>query len=81
MNVRMMIPGIALYLMLAVAFIWLGVGSIRARRWAWTLTVVLSWMWLIMGVAGFVGFRAFRGADDVGIDRNSRRRCRRRRLW
>ena len=56
MNMQMMIPGVIFYLILAVGFIWLGVGSIRARRWAWTLTVVLSWMWLIMGVVGFVGF-------------------------
>jgi hypothetical protein len=56
MNTRMMIPGIAFYLVLAVAFIWLGIGSIRARRWAWTLTVLLSWIWLIMGVVGFVMF-------------------------
>ena len=53
MNVQTMIPGIVLYFVLAVALVWLGVGSIRARRWAWTLTVVLSWMWLIMGVVGF----------------------------
>ena len=61
MNTQMMIPCLILYLMLAVAAIWLGIGSIRARRWAWTLTVVLSWMWLIMGVAGFVMFVFFMG--------------------
>jgi hypothetical protein len=49
-----MIPAAAFYLVLTVAFVWLGIGSIRARRWAWTLTVVLSWMWLIMGGVGFV---------------------------
>ena len=49
MTAGTMIPSIVFSLMLAVAFIWLGVGSIRARRWAWTLTVLLSWMWLIMG--------------------------------
>jgi hypothetical protein len=54
MNTQMMIPGMVFYLALAVGFIWLGIGSIRARRWAWTLTVLLSWMWLIMGVAGFI---------------------------
>jgi hypothetical protein len=61
MNLQMMIPCIAFYLVLGVAFIWLGVGSIRARRWAWTLTVLLSWMWLIMGVIGFVGFVCLAG--------------------
>ena len=48
---KMMIPGIAMYLVLGAAFIWLGIGSIQARRWAWSLTVVLSWLWLIGGVA------------------------------
>lgn len=55
-NAQTMIPATAVYLGLAVLFICLGVGSFRARRWAWTLTVVLSWMWLIMGVVGFVMF-------------------------
>ena len=61
MSVRTMIPAIGFYLVLAVAFVWLGVGSIRARRWAWTLTVVLSWMWFIMGVAAFVFLLLFMG--------------------
>jgi hypothetical protein len=61
MNPQMMIPSMVFNLLLAVSFIWLGIGSIRARRWAWTLTVVLSWMWLIMGVAGFIGFVFFAG--------------------
>ncbi len=61
MTAGTMIPSIVFSLMLAVAFIWLGVGSIRARRWAWTLTVLLSWMWLITGAIGFVGFMLFAG--------------------
>ncbi len=56
MNTQMMIPGMVIYLLLAVAFVWLGIGSLRARRWAWTLTIVLSWMWLVMGVVMFVSF-------------------------
>ena len=56
-----MIPAIALYFVLTVGFIWLGIGSIRTRRWAWTLTVVLSWMWLIMGIAVAVFFVLFAG--------------------
>jgi uncharacterized membrane protein len=27
----------------------LGVGSIRARRWGYALTLIVSWMWLIIG--------------------------------
>jgi hypothetical protein len=54
MNPQTMIIGLATYIALAVAFIWLGIGLARARRWARTLTVVLSWMWLILGIVGFV---------------------------
>ncbi|MFI5455576.1 MAG: hypothetical protein ACHRXM_09005 [Isosphaerales bacterium] len=61
MNRQMMIPGMVFYLLLAVAFIWLGIGLVRARRWAWTLTVVLSWMWLIVGVVSCVMFVFFIG--------------------
>jgi hypothetical protein len=38
-SMQMMIAGMVFYLLLAVALIWLGIGSIRARRWAWTLTI------------------------------------------
>jgi len=67
MNSQMMIPGIIFYLPLAVAFIWLGIGLVRARRWAWTLTVVLSWMWLIMGVVAFVMVVFFMGPISASI--------------
>ena len=60
-HAQSMIPGIALYLVLAVAFIWLGIGSIRARRWAWALTVILSWLWLIQGVIAITAFVLFVG--------------------
>jgi len=61
MNRQTMIAGMVFYLPLAVAFIWMGIGLVRARRWAWTLTVVLSWMWLIMGVVASVMFVSFMG--------------------
>lgn len=56
MSAWMMFPAIIFYFLLGVTLIWVGIGSIRARRWAWTLTVVLSWMWLILGVVSFLGF-------------------------
>ena len=55
-DARSMIPAVAVYLVFALGSIWLGVGSILARRWAWTLTVVLSWIWLVMGAVGFAAF-------------------------
>ncbi len=45
-----MIPAAGIYAIIAVTLVWLGVGSIRARRWARALTLVLAWMWLAMGV-------------------------------
>jgi hypothetical protein len=53
-NVRAMIPGVLLYISLAIWFIWMGIGSVRARRWARALILVSSWLWLVCGALGFV---------------------------
>jgi hypothetical protein len=45
-----MLPGMAVYGLLAVALIWLGIGSIQKRRWARALLLIFSWSWLIMGI-------------------------------
>ena len=39
-----------LYGMMAVVMVWLGYGSIMARRWARTLLLILAGSWLLMGV-------------------------------
>ena len=39
-DVGMMIPGLLFYVSLAVWFIWMGIGSIKARRWARALLLV-----------------------------------------
>lgn len=49
MNAQMLIPAMGMYALLAVLLVWLGVGSILARRWARALTLVLAWMWLVFG--------------------------------
>jgi hypothetical protein len=67
MNRQTMIPATVFYVTLAVAFIWLGIGLIRARRWAWTLTMVLSWMSLIVGVFSFVVFVFVMGPMTASI--------------
>jgi hypothetical protein len=54
MNFRMMIPGLFLYVALAIWFIWMGIGSIRARRWARALSLVVSWIWLVCGMVSFI---------------------------
>lgn len=55
----------------AAWFIWLGIGSIKARRWARTLILATSWYWLLWGTEGFASFLIFGpdpfrlgGADD-----------------
>jgi uncharacterized membrane protein len=49
---RMVLFNVVLYFSLAAAFVTLGIGSIRARRWALALTVVVAWVWLTFGVLG-----------------------------
>jgi hypothetical protein len=44
-----LLPVIAIYGILAVALVWLGIGSIMARRWARALLLIFSWSWLVMG--------------------------------
>jgi hypothetical protein len=53
-DTRGVIFATATYFGLAIAFVWLGIGSIRARRWARTLLVVISWGWLLIGVGSLL---------------------------
>jgi len=54
LDARTLVPSLAVYGLAAVAFIWLGVGSIRARRWAAAVMLALSWLWLITGAVAMV---------------------------
>jgi hypothetical protein len=58
-NVRMMIPMVAMYAVLAVIFVWLGIGSMQCQRWARAVTLVISWVWLIGGMFGMAFFVFF----------------------
>jgi hypothetical protein len=49
-NMQMLIPGLMFYVVLAAAFVWLGIGSIQCRRWARALLLILAWFWLCLGV-------------------------------
>jgi len=49
-NPATILPAIVIYGGLAVMLIWLGIGSIRARRWARALLLIFSWSWLIVGL-------------------------------
>ena len=48
-----------MYGLLSVVFIWLGIGSILCRRWARTLSLILSWSWLLGGISALCLFVAF----------------------
>jgi hypothetical protein len=45
-----MLPVISIYGAIAVTLVWLGIGSIMARRWARALLLIFSWCWLLIGV-------------------------------
>ena len=49
-NLGSIVPALVVYLVVAVVLIWLGIGSIRARRWARDLMLSLSWIWLLTGI-------------------------------
>jgi hypothetical protein len=65
---KAMIPGLGMYVAAAVLLIWLGIGSIQARRWAWSLTVVCSWLILINGAFGLIYMACLAPAMRVSID-------------
>ena len=49
-EMRMLVPGMMVYGVMAAAFIWLGIGSIKCRRWARGLLLILGWSGLLVGV-------------------------------
>jgi hypothetical protein len=53
-DLRSTVPSAVLYTVVAAIFIWLGVGSIRARLWACELTLSLSWIWFVTGICSMV---------------------------
>ena len=52
MNSGAMIAGLLMYVFVAICFVWMGIGSILARRWARALVLVTSWIWLFGGMMG-----------------------------
>jgi hypothetical protein len=59
MSVGQMILFVFLYLLLVVWFVWMGIGSILARKWARTSILITSWLWLIGGLIGFIAILLF----------------------
>jgi hypothetical protein len=54
LNAAAIVQALLIYMLAAVAFIWVGIGLAKARRWAWALTVAWSWVWLVVGAFGFL---------------------------
>lgn len=48
------IMNVVLYVALGGGLIAIGIGSIRARRWARSLAIVAGWVWLATGILGLV---------------------------
>lgn len=55
-NYRALVQTVFMYGLLAVAFIWLGAGSIKARRWARALLLIVAWSWLVVGFITVIAF-------------------------
>jgi len=49
-SLRSILPMMVTYAIFAAVMIWLGIGTIRARRWARTLMLSLSRIWLVTGL-------------------------------
>lgn len=49
-DLRASVMGFAVHGMLGAAFVWLGIGSIRRRRWVAPMMLVLAWSWLLGGL-------------------------------
>jgi hypothetical protein len=43
-------PAALIYGVMAIVLVWLGIGSMMARRWAGALLLIFSWSWLVIGV-------------------------------
>lgn len=50
----MFATNVVLYSLLAVYFFAVGIGSIRRRRWARALALIVSWMWLLTGIISLI---------------------------
>ena len=51
---QMLITPVAIYGAAAVILIVLGIGSIRVRRWARALSLIVAWSWLLIGAIAVV---------------------------
>jgi len=58
----LLMPTVLIFAGLGVGLIWLGIGSIQARRWARTLLLCLSWIGLVTGILSLISLVLNSGA-------------------
>ena len=51
MEPRSFVMGAMLYFLIGGAFVWVGTGSVRRRRWVRPLMLTLAWTWLLSGAS------------------------------
>lgn len=71
LNRSLLAPVIIKQVLLAVALIWLGIGSIKARRWARAILLIFSWTSLAIGVVA-LGFMALMASHFLEVMRSVR---------
>lgn len=54
MNQGSFLPAILMYLVFAVWFGWMGIGSIQCKRWARALMLTSSWFWFLGGLSALL---------------------------
>jgi hypothetical protein len=59
MPLRSMIPASLMYLVAAAVLITLGIGAVQCKRWARALSLVVGWLWLVMGTVGVLATLIF----------------------
>jgi hypothetical protein len=67
-DARSYVMGAALYVLLGAAFVWVGAGSVKKRRWARPLMLTLAWTWLLGGVSVLL---LLPGLLDLALGMNS----------
>lgn len=50
MPLRSLAVTLLTYALFAVVLVTLGIGATQAKRWAWALNLIVSWIWLIGGI-------------------------------
>ena len=53
---KILLPSLLTYPAMAAGFVWLGIGSMKRRRWARAISLIVSWSWLLVGIVSIVAF-------------------------